>query len=266
MSLAYAVRDASTMLRRNVLHARRYPALSFGAVLLPLIFLLLFVYVLGGTLGAGITSGVAPGAAGRAAYLAYVTPGILVLSIASGTVTTAVAVNTDLTEGIVARFRTMAITRSALLVGHVVGSVVLTVAGTVLVLGVAVVLGFRPATGLVGWLAVLGLTALVALALTWLAVALGAGSRTPEAASNVVLPLVFLPFLGTTFVPAESLPLVLRGFARYQPFTPVIETLRHLLAAQPVGVAGLVAVAWCVGLGVVGWLWARVAFQRAAVR
>lgn len=262
MTHSYAVRESVTMLRRNLLHARRYPALTFAAVLLPVVFLLLFVYVLGGTLGAGLGGG----AGGRSSYLDYVVPGIVVLALASGSISTAVAVNTDLTEGIVTRFRTMAIARSALLVGHVVGSVILTVSGTVAVLAVAVLLGFRPAAGPFGWFGVLGLSVLVALALTWVAVGLGLTSRNPEAASNAVLPLQFLPFLGTAFVPADSMPTVLRWFATYQPFTPVIETFRRLLTGVDPGPDGLVAVAWCVALTAAGWLWALAAFRRAAVR
>ena len=257
----YTARDCRTMLRRNMLHARRYPALTFSAVLLPLFFLLLFVFVLGGTLGAGLGSG-----GDRSTYLAYVTPGILVLAVSSSSVSTAVAVNTDLTEGIVARFRTMPVARSAVLVGHVVGSVLQTVAGVVIVLGVAVLIGFRSAATILDWLGVIGLTALMAFAITWIAVALGVRAPNPESASNVVLPLSLLPFLGSAFVPAESMPPVLRSFAEYQPFTPIIETLRGLLSNSVSGTTAVVALAWCLGLAGVGFLWARSAFRRAVLR
>jgi ABC-2 type transport system permease protein len=134
------------------------------------------------------------------------------------------------------------------------------------VLGVAVLLGFRPATGPLGWLGVLGLITLVAFALTWIAVGMGLTSRNPEAASNAVLPLQFLPFLATAFVPTDSMPTVLRWFATYQPFTPVIETLRHLLSGAAAGSAAPVAVAWCLALAAAGYAWSRWAFRRAALR
>lgn len=269
MTLGYAVRDAATMLRRNLLHARRYPALTFAAVFLPVVFLLTFVYVFGGTMGAGLGAGggsTGHGSRAAAGYLGYVTPGILVLAISSGSMSAAVAVNSDLTEGIITRFRTMAIARSSILVGHVVGSVILTVLSTIVVLGVAVLMGLRPTTGPLGWLGILGLTALVAFAITWISVALGLTSKNPEGASNAILPLQFLPFLGTAFVPADSMPTVLRWFATYQPFTPVIETFRHLLTGAAPGMDGLVAVGWALAVAAAGYLWAGWAFRRGAVR
>jgi ABC-2 type transport system permease protein len=262
MSLSYALRDSGTMLRRNLVHACRYPSLAVSAVLLPVVFLLLFVYVLGGTLGAGLGGA----SADRSAYLHYVTPGILVLALSSGAISTAVGVNTDLTQGITARFRTMAITPIAPLVGHVLGSVLQTVVSAMVVLGVAVLMGFRSSAGLLDWAGVLGLITLVAFAFTWIAVALGVQAKTPESASNAGLPLSFLPFLGTAFVPADSMPAGLRWFAENQPFTPMIETLRHLLAGERPGSEALVAVAWCLGLTALGYVWARRGFRIAAVR
>ncbi len=231
-----------------------------SAVLLPLFFLLLFVFVLGGTLGAGLGS-----SGDRSTYLAYVTPGILVLAVSASSVGTAVAVNTDLTEGIVARFRTMPVARSAVLVGHVVGSVLQTVVGTVVVLGVAMVIGFRPGASILGWLGVVGLTTLMALAITWLAVALGVRAPNPESASNIVLPLSLLPFLSSAFVPAASMPPVLRTFAVYQPYTAITETLRGLLSNTASGGTAILAVAWCLGLAGFGFVWARSGFRRAVL-
>src|SRR4051812_22336508 len=179
-TLALTVRDSQTMLRRNLLHIRRYPSLSVTLAGMPIIFLLLFVYVFGGTLGAGLPTG--PG--GRAGYLAYVVPGILLTTIGTAATGTAVSVATDMTEGIVARFRTMAIARSSVLTGHVLGSVIQTFLSLTVVLAVALAIGFRPSAGPLGWLGVAGVLAMASFALTWLAVALGLAARTVEEASN----------------------------------------------------------------------------------
>ncbi|MER6387625.1 ABC transporter permease [Streptomyces sp. NPDC059382] len=249
-----ALRDCLTMLRRQLRHALRYPGLSLGTLAVPLVFLVLFVYVLGRPLAAGIGTGTA--------YINYLAPGIILMTVTAAATTTAVSVCTDLTEGIVARFRTMAISRSSILVGHVIGSFVQTMVSVGLVVGFAVLMGFRPTAGPAGWLAVLGLVALLTFAVTWLAVALGTLSKTPEGASNTVLPLAFLPFIGSAFVPTDSMPTVVRVFAEYQPFTPVIETIRGLLTGTPIGVDGAIAVAWCLGITIVAWLWATRLFNR----
>jgi ABC-2 type transport system permease protein len=253
--------DSATMLRRNFRHMRRYPMLFFIAGI-PIVFLLLFVFVFGGTLGAGL-GGVA---AGRAEYIAYVTPGILVFAVAGGATGTAIAVAMDMTEGIVARFRTMAISRAAFLTGHVLGNVIQTMVALAIVLVVALVIGFRPSTGPLEWLAATGLLALTALALTWISVALGLITKSVEAASNLPMPLMLLPFLGSGFVPTGSMPEPLRSFADNQPFTPIIETLRRLLVGGDVGSAGPIAVAWCVVITVVGYLWARRLYDRDPAR
>jgi ABC-2 type transport system permease protein len=251
---SHAVHDSATMLRRNLKHAQRYPGLSVGTVAVPVIFLLLFVFVLGGALGAGIGRGTA--------YINYLAPGIIMMTVASASMTTAVSVCTDLTEGIVARFRTMAIYRPSVLVGHVLGSMILTMISVVLVTGIAVLIGFRPTADLVHWIAALGIIALLALAVTWLAVALGTLSKTPEAASNIVLPLALLPLIGSTFVPTRSMSPGVRVFAEYQPFTPIIETIRGLLTGPPIGNNAFIAVAWCLGIAVVSYLWATRLFNR----
>jgi ABC-2 type transport system permease protein len=252
----HAVADALTMIRRSLLRMRRYPSLTITVVAMPLVFLVLFVYVLGGTLGAGLGGG-------RADYLAYVVPGILVITAASVAQSTAITVAMDMTEGIVARFRTMSIARGAVLTGHVVGAVAQTVFAQVVVLGVAVLLGFRPAGGPAGLLAALGVLALVGFALGWLCVALGMATGSVETASNLPLPLVFLPFLGSGFVPTASMPAGLQWFATYQPFTPIIETVRGLLTGAPVpaGTLGL-ALAWTALIALVGWLAARRLYER----
>ena len=183
---------------------------------------------------------------GGPAYLTYVVPGILLMTVAGAVQGTAISVAMDMTEGIMARFRTMAISRASVLTGHVVGSLIQTRSGSSLVLGVALLVGFRPDRG-PARVARRGRRARpVTLALTWLAVALGLAAKSVETASNTPMFLILLPFLGSGFVPTESMPAGLRWFAEYQPFTPIIETLRGLLVGAPLGADGVLAVAWCV--------------------
>jgi ABC-2 type transport system permease protein len=261
-TLTYAVRDSRTMLRRQLRHIRRYPSLTLMLVGLPIVFLLLFVYVLGGTLGAGL--GHASG--GRADYVNYVAPGILLITVAASAQGTAISVAMDMTEGIIARFRTMAIARASVLTGHVLGSMTQTMLSLAVVIGVALLIGFRPTAGVVEWVAAIGVLALTTFALVWLSVALGLVSKSVESASNLPMPLVFLPFLGSGFVPTDSMPVGLRWFAEYQPFTPVIETLRGLLLGTPIGNSAVIALAWCIGIALASYLWARAAFNGDPVR
>ncbi|MFG2426197.1 ABC transporter permease [Streptomyces sp. NPDC048590] len=257
-TLTLAVRDSSTMLRRNLLHARRYPSMTLNLLLTPVMLLLLFVFVFGDVMSAGIG-----GRPDRSAYIAYVVPGLLLMTIGSTVIGTAVAVSTDMTEGIIARFRTMAIHRPSVLVGHVVGSVLQSVASVVLVGAVGVAIGFRSsgATAL-EWLAAFGLLALFALALTWIAVGMGLVSPNAEAAGNNAMPLILLPLLSSAFTPVDSMPGWFRPIAEYQPFTPAIETLRGLLLGTGIGHNGWLAVAWCLGLTVLGYFWATSKFNR----
>ena len=258
-SLSLAVRDSSTMLRRNLLHARRYPSLTLNLLLTPIVLLLLFVYVFGDVMSAGIGDG----GADRSAYIAYLVPGLLLMTIGSTTIGTAVSVSNDMTEGIIARFRTMAIHRGSVLVGHVVGSVLQSVASVLLVGAVAVAIGFR-STGATAleWLAAFGLLTLFALALTWIAVGMGMVSPNAEAASNNALPLIVLPLISSAFVPVDAMPGWFQPVARYQPFTPAIETLRGLLLGSEIGYNGWLAVAWCLALTVLGYYWSKAAFNR----
>ncbi|MFI9353163.1 ABC transporter permease [Streptomyces lydicus] len=261
-TLSYAARDSATMLRRNLKHALRYPSMTFSVVAMPVVILLLFNYVYGGALGSGI--GGSP--KGGGAYIDYVAPGIILMAATSGALATAVGVCVDMTEGIVNRFRTMSISRAAFLTGHVVGSVIQTMVAIALVIGVALAMGFRPSATPVEWLAALGVLALVTLALTWLAAGMGLVAKNPESASNLPMPLTFLPFLGSAIVPPESMPTGLRWFAEYQPFTPVIETLRGLLMGTAMGNSAYLAVAWCLVLTLVGYAWARRTFNRIGTR
>ncbi|WP_432006753.1 ABC transporter permease [Streptomyces parvus] len=258
-SLTLAVRDTNTMLRRNLLHARRYPSLTLNLLLTPVMLLLLFVYIFGDVMSAGI------GGAGadRSAYIAYILPGLLLLTIGSTVVGTAVSVSNDMTEGIIARFRTMAIHRSSVLVGHVVGSVLQSVLSVVVVGAVGVAIGFRSTDATVlEWLAAFGLLVLFAAALTWVAVGMGLISPNAEAASNNALPMVLLPMLSSAFIPVETMPGWFRPIAEYQPFTPAIETLRGLLLGTEIGHNGWLAVGWSLGLVVLGYFWATAKFAQ----
>jgi ABC-2 type transport system permease protein len=261
-TVSYAVADSATMLRRNLRHMQRYLSMTLMLVGMPIVFLLLFVYVFGGTLGNGLGGP----SGGRAAYVEYVTPGILLMAVAASVQGTAISVAMDMTEGIIARFRTMAIFRPSVLTGHVVASVIQTMLSLVVVTAVALLIGFRPDASPVEWVATAAMLALISLALTWLSVALGMVTKTVEAASNLPMPLVFLPFLGSGFVPTDSMPAALRWFAEYQPFTPAIETVRGLLLGTPIGNSAVIAIAWSAGITVVGFLWARKLYNRDPVR
>jgi ABC-2 type transport system permease protein len=252
-SLNYAVADSATMLRRNLRHMQRYPALTGMVLGMPVVLLLIFVYVFGGTLGAGL--GHATG--GRAAYLSFVTPGILVLTIVAAAQATAVTVAMDMTTGIIARFRTMSIARASVLTGHVLGSMIQSLLGVGAIIGLAFLIGFRSPVGPLAWLAAIGLLALTALALTWLTVAMGLAAKSVETASNTPMFLFLLPFLGSGFVPTSSLPAGLRWFAEYQPFTPVTTAVRQLLLGGAVGDNAAVAIAWGAGVALGAYLWAR---------
>jgi ABC-2 type transport system permease protein len=257
-TLSYTVTDSATMLRRNLKHMLRYPTLPLFIAGIPIVLLFLFVYVFGGTLGAGLGGG----SAGRTGYANYLAPGILVLTVAGGAQGTAISVAMDMAEGIIARFCTMAISRASVLTGHVLGSTIQTMLALALVIGVALLVGFRPAAGPLGWLGAIGILVLTTFALTWLTVAMGLAAKSPESASNTPMFLLLLPFLGSGFVPTASMPTGLRWFAEYQPFTPINETVRGLLTGTPVGSHAISAVAWCAGIALFGYLWAKRLFNR----
>ncbi|MBT2418601.1 ABC transporter permease [Streptomyces sp. ISL-22] len=259
---SYAFRDAMTMLRRNLKRIQRYPAMTVQIVMLPVLMLLLFVYVFGGAIGGGIGLG----AGDRDAYTNYVVPGVVLMAVVSGTITVAVSVCTDMTEGIINRFRTMAISRSSVLTGHVLANMVQVLFILALVTGVSYAIGFRPDATAVEWAAALGLLLFLAFSLSWLSAAMGLVAKTVESASNAPMPLVYLPFLGSAFVTTDSMPTGLRWFAEYQPFTPVNETLRGLLLGTEIGNDAWISLAWCTGIGLLGHLWARSAFRKGAER
>jgi ABC-2 type transport system permease protein len=261
-TMTYALTDSATMVRRNLRRMVRYPSMTVLLIGMPIVFLLLFVYVFGGTLGAGIGGP----SGGRSEYVNYVTPAIILMTIMSAVQGTSISVAMDMTEGIVDRFRTMAIARVSVLTGHVVGSLVQAMIAIAAVLGVALLIGFRPDAGVGDWLLLVGVLVLMAFAFVWLSVALGLASKTVESASNVGMPLVLLPFLGSGFVPTDSMPTVLRWFAEYQPFTPLIDTIRGLLTGTPIGNSGAIGVGWCVAIALGGYLWSKKLFNRESTR
>ncbi|MEU7582995.1 ABC transporter permease [Streptomyces sp. NPDC041068] len=256
-----ALSNSLTMLRRNLRHARRYPAMTISLVSMPIAMLLLFNYVFGGTMSAGM------GAQDSGDYINYLVPGILLMAVGSGVLPTTVGVCTDMTEGIVARFRTMPINGSSILTGRAVGAVIQTLLTLVLVVGVAFLVGFRSGAEPIEWVAAAGLLTLMSTALTWLAVALGQLVKAPEAASSVALPFSFLlPFLSSVFVPLDSMPDWLRHFAEWQPYTAFTETLRGLLTGGEIGKFGPLAVGWGIAIALLGFVWARSLFKRGVTR
>ena len=256
-TLAYTLSDSRVMLRRNLKHQLRYPSLTVMLIGIPIVILLLFVYVFGGQLGAGLGPH-----EGRSAYLNYVVPGLMLITVASAVQGTAIMVAMDMTGGIIDRFRTMAIARASVLTGHVLGSLIQTLLAVGVLIGVAFGLGFHSSAGPLHWLAAIGIVALFAFALIWLAVALGLAAKSVETASNSPMILLLLPFLGSGFVPTATMPTGLRQFAEYQPFTPVTDTARGLLTGGATDGHAIAAIAWSIGIAVVAYLWAIRLYNR----
>jgi ABC-2 type transport system permease protein len=254
-TLTFAVRDSATMTRRNLRHVLRYPVTLVMAVVVPVLLLLLFINVFG-VLKSSL------GGASHRAYIDYVMPGIIVMTAGYGSSVTTMAVNRDSTEGIIGRFRTMAISPASVLSGHVASALLRTLTSVILVIGVALLLGFRPTADAGQWLAAAGVTVLLVLALSWLAVAVGLAAKTAEGTAGFTLLAQLLPFTSSAFVPPGQMSGATRWFAAHQPFTPVIDTLRGLLTGTPHVTSAVAAVAWCAGLALGGYLWARILFRR----
>ncbi|ATO16647.1 ABC transporter permease [Micromonospora sp. WMMA2032] len=244
--------NSFVMLRRNVKHLGRNPTSVFNAVLMPIIIMLMFVYMFGDAFDVGVD------------YIDYATPGLILLAVCYGLGGTATAVNSDMTKGIINRFKVMDVSRGAILAGHVIASLLTNLIAVAALVGVAFLLGFSPNAGLVDWLAVGGVTVLLAFAAGWFTVALGLSAKSPETAGMAAVPLVMLPFFSSAIVPAEKMGPGLRQFAEYQPFTPIIETVRGLLDGAPDTTDASLAVAWCVAIALVGYLWARSTFRKRA--
>jgi ABC-2 type transport system permease protein len=242
----------TVMLRRNFKHIARNPTSVFNAVLMPIVIMLMFVYMLGDAFDVGVN------------YVDYATPGLMLLAICYGLGATATSVNSDMTKGIINRFKVMDVSRGAVLTGHVVASVLTNVVAIAALVGVAFALGFRPHASFLDWLGVVGMVLLLAFAAGWLTVALGLFAKSPETAGLASVPLVMLPFFSSAIAPADKMGPGLRQFAEYQPFTPIIETVRGLLNGTPSTGYAIAAIAWCVGIALVGYLWARSTFKKRA--
>jgi ABC-2 type transport system permease protein len=258
--LTVAIQDTTTMVGRELKHTRRFPLLLVGTTLVPVVMLLLFDFILGGAIGRGLGD-----AAHGTRYVDFLVPGILLLTVAASCGPTAINVHTDMAGGFIDRIRAMAVTRGALLVGHVGGSMLRTILATIVVTGVALLVGFRPKASVPDWLAVAGIVVSFSFALAWLSAALGLVAKTVAGANGSTLPVQFLlPFLSSGFVPADSMPASVRWFAAHQPFTAVVESLRALLTGTPVGSTAYLALAWCAAIALAGFLWSQAAFRRAA--
>ncbi|MFJ1455153.1 ABC transporter permease [Nocardia wallacei] len=253
MSTLYApLADSSIMLRRNFTHTVRTPVTIFNAALMPVVMMLIFVYVFGSAFDVG------------GDYIVYATPGLILLAISYGLSGTAVAVSSDMAKGVINRFKVMDVSRGAVLTGHVVATMVTNVVAIAAVVGVAFALGFRSPATAVEWLGAVGVMLATSFAASWLTVALGMAAKTPESAGMSVVPLIMLPFVSSAIVPADKMGQGVRQFAQYQPFTPIIESLRGFLTGNPSGGYTAAALAWCVGFAVVGYLWSRATFSKRA--
>ena len=244
--------DSAIMLRRNFKHILRNPVTIFNGAVMPVVIMLMFVYVLGNAFNVGER------------YVEYVTPGMILLAITYGLSATAISVNSDMAKGVINRFKVMNVSRGAVLNGHVTATVLSSSVAIAAIIGMAFALGFRsPATPL-DWLGAIGVIAATAFAAAWLTVALGMAAKTPQSASLGVVPLLLLPFLSSAIAPAATMGQGFRQFAQYQPFTPIIESLRGLLAGTPSGGYAAAALAWCAGIALAGYLWSRATFSKRA--
>jgi ABC-2 type transport system permease protein len=243
--------DTSVMLGRSLRHVTRSTDTIITVTIMPIAFLLLFVYVFGGAIQTGTDN-----------YVNYLLPGILLIAIASGISYTAFRLFNDLQSGIFERFHSMPIARSSVLWGHVLTSLVSNAISVVAIVLVALLMGFRSPAGVLAWLAVTGILILFTLTLTWIAVIAGLSAKSPDGAAAFSYPIIFLPFVSSAFVPTASMPAPVRAFAENQPVTSIVNTIRALFEQQPVGNDIWVALSWCVGILVVAYVFAMVAYRR----
>lgn len=243
--------DTAVLTGRSLRHIVRSPDTIITTAVMPIAFMLLFVYVFGGAITTGTAS-----------YVDYLLPGILLITIASGVAYTAYRLFMDLQGGIVDRFQSMPIARSAVLWGHVLTSLVANLTSLAIVVGVAIAMGFRTGASLAAWFAVAGILILFTLAVTWIAVVAGLSAKTVDGASAFSYPLIFLPFVSSAFVPTDTMPGPVRWFAENQPVTSIVDTIRALFAEQPVGGSIWIALAWCVALLALAFGFASVLFRR----
>jgi ABC-2 type transport system permease protein len=245
--------DTAVLTGRTMRHVTRSPDTIITTVITPIAIMLLFVYVLGGAIDTGPVS-----------YVNYMLPGILLITIASGTAYTTLRLFTDMQSGIFERFQSMPIARSGVLWAHVLTSLAASVISLAAVVGVAVAMGFRSGAGAPAWLAVAGILVLFTLALTWIAVIPGLTAKSVDGAGAFAYPLIFLPFISSAFVPTGTMPGPVRAFAEHQPVTSIVNTIRDLLTQQPVGTAIWTALAWCAAVLAVAYTFATIAYRRRA--
>jgi ABC-2 type transport system permease protein len=243
--------DTAVLTGRSLRHITRSMDTIITTTIMPIAFMLLFVYVFGGAINSGSTS-----------YVTYLLPGILLITVASGIAYTAFRLFMDMQSGIFERFNSMPIARSSVLWAHVLTSLVANVISLVVVVLVALVMGFRSGAGVLAWLAVAGILVLLTLALTWLAVIPGLTAKTVDGASAFSYPLIFLPFISSAFVPTATMPGPVRWFAENQPVTSIVNSIRDLFTSQPVGTDIWVALAWCVAILIVAYVFAMITYRR----
>jgi ABC-2 type transport system permease protein len=245
--------DTALLTGRSLRHITRSPDTIITTAIMPIAIMLLFVYVFGGAISAG---------SGSARYVQYLLPGILLITIASGISYTAYRLFTDLQSGIFERFQSLPIARSSVLWAHVLTSLVASLVSLVVVVGVALVMGFRSGAGVAAWLAVAAILVLFTLALTWLAVIAGLSATSVDGAGAFSYPLIFLPFISSAFVATATMAGPVRAFAEHQPVTPIVNAIRDLYAQQPISTDIWIALAWCVGILILAYTLAMAAYRR----
>jgi ABC-2 type transport system permease protein len=243
--------DTAVLTGRTMRHVTRSLDTIITTAITPVALMLMFVYVFGGAISTGTVS-----------YVDYMLPGILLITIASGIAYTALRLFTDKQGGIFERFQSMPIARSSVLWAHVLTSLAANVIALVIVVGVAVAMGFRSGAGVLAWLAVAGILILFTLALTWVAVIPGLTAKSVDGAGAFAYPLIFLPFVSSAFVPTRTMPGPVRAFAEHQPVTAIVNAIRDLFTRQPVGTGIWIALAWCAGVLVVAYIFADIAYRR----
>lgn len=247
----HVIADTTALTTRSLRHILRSPDTIITTAVMPIGILLLFVFVLGGAIDTGSQS-----------YIDYLLPGILLITIASGVAYTSYRLFLDLQGGMFERFQSMPIARSSALWAHVLTSLAANLVSLAIVIGVAFLLGFRSGAGVLAWLAVVGILLLFTLSLTWLAVFAGLSAKSVDGASAFSYPLIFLPFISSAFVPTDTMPRPVAWFAEYQPVTPIVDTIRALFAGQPVGADIWIALAWMLGILLVGYVFAMLRYRR----
>jgi ABC-2 type transport system permease protein len=251
-AISASLTDSGTMLRRNFRHTMRNPLTLFNAIIMPIFVMFLMVYILGDAFSVGTD------------YVDYATPGLIIMTLGYGIGPTATGVNADMTTGFINRLRVMHVSRAAVLNAHVIATMLRTLVAVAFIIGVAFLMGFSPSASFPEWLGAIGIVVLTVLAISWLTIAAGLAAKSPESAGILGVPLMLLPFLSSAFAPADKMGPGARQFAEYQPFTPIIETLRGFLAGAPSAGTTITAIAWCLVLTLIGYLWARASFAKQA--